>query len=287
MPHVHPAHARTTRCERTRRLPSDLATAIQTRRGHSDVLLLSCPKKRSAWVYEDFVHIHDGVICNAIGRLDECVIPRNAKKQVVAANGGDSFLMCPISLSHIYCSDCICVGSPATAFSATHLAKCIIHQRNFRHPITREVMTNQTIFALARILSCGRKRRVAERLLRVLHESRRATRNENHFQTTSIFPYANEPIFSYQNEESIIYEHVASLIMGDINRLTLPSSQPDATRMLAYMHYINQYVQYTKVVAIRGGVSFDCIMKTLERHSSNWVFQFSDTEDSCIPLYVN
>jgi hypothetical protein len=215
---------------------------------HRTGCVIERPSRLNAWVYEDYVGIHNTTLCNTTIDIEPTPgIPRHVKKYVVADKKGHT-LICPISLSPIYWWDCISIGNPAAVFSTFHLVTNMVECNDFRHPLTRLHIQEFEVKKAYRMLIFNNRPNLAAGLFKmyVIHQN-----------------------MTYDAEDAIVYENVASLIMDEMMQYVAfpPIHIPVKTREVAFKLILGQYMHHVNISILSGKVRVSYILYTIRRHA--------------------
>jgi hypothetical protein len=235
--------------------PHTILIPAQSDRSPRMVMVQSRPLP--AWVFEDFTGMHNHGLANATESPHVALIARNNRRKAVASPSG-LLILCPISLSHIYWWDCVCIGSPQSAFSCVHLAQFFISTGDFRHPITREDITPRDVGTLVQRLRRSGRRHIATRLVRT-HEGQ-----DTHRATIAL-----------QAEAVVVYDNTISLLLHDLlecmelmrpNRIALLTPRLDAARAHLGRDILSQYASYTRLTLREAAVTPSIVRAVLTNH---------------------
>jgi hypothetical protein len=260
----------------TRRPRQDTGTNIMQRAppirtiliptGSERAPLMVHPRPLPAWVFEDITGMHrHGFhgLANATELPHVALIARNNRRNAVASPSG-LLLLCPISLSHIYWWDCVCIGSPPSVFSCVHLAQFFISTGDFRHPITREDITPSGVGTIAKRLKRSGRRQLAKSLL--------ITHNDRHTHRAAI---------ALQAEAVVVYDNAISILLHDLlecleriqpNRnsngtLSIFAPLLDSAQADLGNNILSQYTSYTRLTLRDATVASSTVRAVLTNHS--------------------
>jgi hypothetical protein len=253
-----------SRCSRRelRKNPLDVIQ-LPMRSDRADrIPLMLYPHKLAAWVFEDFTNMHSHELANATeSEHRPALISTNNRRHAVASPQG-RLLLCPISLTHIYWWDCVCIGKQPSAFSCVHLTQYLIASSDFRHPVTREDISRREISTIYRLLKRSGRSLLATRLVDT-HEARHATRAAGDLQA--------EAVVAYDNSISLIMHDLLECmdlmrpLHGNVAPILAPLLQ--AARSSLCRDILAQYASYTRTVLREGAVAPNVVRAVLTNHS--------------------